>query len=95
MSDPARLTPDDQHQLDAIRRRNTAIDGLTSHVHDFADMMHKLAGTRLPQWITVVLASDLPQPHSFAKGLRRDLTAVTAGLTLPRSTGLVEARSTA
>jgi hypothetical protein len=90
MSDPMRLTPDDQRRLDAIRRRNTAIDALADHVHDFADTMHKLSGTRLPQWIAVVLASDLPQLHSFAKGLQRDLAAVTAGLTLPWSSGPVE-----
>lgn len=48
MSDPAKLKADDQHKLDAIRQRSPALDALTGHVQDFADMMHKLHGTRLP-----------------------------------------------
>ncbi len=33
---------------------------------------------------------DQPHLHSFATGIRRDLDAVTAGLTLPYSSGPVE-----
>ena len=90
MSDPAKLKAEDQQKLDAIRRRSTALDALAGHVHDFADMMHKLHGTLLPQWITAALASDLDPLNSFAKGLQRDLAAVTAGLTLPWNSGAVE-----
>ncbi|MFG2045795.1 transposase, partial [Dactylosporangium sp. NPDC048998] len=90
MSDPAKLKIDDQRKLEAIRRRSPALDALAGHVQDFADMMRKLRGARLPQWIAAVLASDLVQLHSFAKGLQRDLAAVTAGLTLPWSSGAVE-----
>ena len=90
MSDPAKLKAEDQHKLDAIRQRSPALDALTGHVQDFADMMHKLRGTRLPQWIAAVLASDLTQLHSFVKGLQRDIAAVTAGLSLPWSSGAVE-----
>lgn len=53
-------------------------------------MMKNLTGQHLPQWITSVLADDLPPLHSFAGGLQRDLAAVTAGLTLPWSAGRVE-----
>lgn len=90
MSDPAKLKAEDQQKLDAIRQRSTALDALAGHVHDFADMMHKLRGTLLPQWITAVLADDLEQLHSFANGLQRDLAAVTAGLTLHWNSGAVE-----
>jgi transposase len=59
-------------------------------------MMTNLAGTQLLQWIGNVLADDtLPGLRSFATGLQRDLAAVTAGLTLPWSSGAVEGRSTA
>jgi transposase len=34
-----------------------------------------------------VRADDLPALHSFVTGLRHDLAAVTAGLTLPWSNG--------
>ena len=90
MTDPANLKPEDERALDAIRQRSTAIDTLTNHVRDFADMMHKLRGTLLPQWITAASAADLPQLQSFATGLHRDLAAVAAGLTLPWSSGAVE-----
>ncbi|WP_426514500.1 ISL3 family transposase [Dactylosporangium sp. McL0621] len=90
MSDPATIRLEDRHKLDAIRRRSPALDTLAGHVHDFADMMHKLRGDRLPQWIATVLAGDVTELHSFAKGLQRDLAAATAGLTLPWSSGAVE-----
>jgi transposase len=90
MSDPAKLKAEDQHKLDVIRRRSPALDALAGHVQDFADMMHKLRGSRLPQWIATVLASELAELRSFANGLQRDLAAVTAGLTLPWSSGAVE-----
>ncbi len=90
MTEPGKLKPEDQHKLDAIRQRSGALDTLTDHVRDFADMMHKLRGTRLPQWIAAVLGDELPALHSFARGLQRDFDAVTAGLTLPWSSGAVE-----
>jgi hypothetical protein len=42
-----------------------------------------------------VFASDVTELHSFAKGLQRDLAAVTAGLTLPGARERSKARSTA
>lgn len=53
-------------------------------------MLTQLEGDRLPQWIEAVRADDLPSLHAFANGLERDLAAVTAGLTLPWSSGVVE-----
>jgi transposase len=53
-------------------------------------MLAQLEGERLPQWIEAVHADDLPSLQTFANGLERDLAAVTAGLTLPWSSGLVE-----
>lgn len=40
--------------------------------------------------MNAVDADDLPALHSFVRGLRRDFDAVTAGLTLPWSSGPVE-----
>jgi transposase len=61
-----------------------------AHVRDFALMMLQLRGQRLEQWMAAVEADDLPELHSFVTGLRRDQDAVTAGLTLPHSSGKVE-----
>ena len=40
--------------------------------------------------MTAVEASDLPALHAFVRGLRKDLDAVVAGLSLPYSSGLIE-----
>ncbi len=63
---------------------------LAAHVRAFGRMLTQLEGDRLPQWIKAVRADDLPSLHVFANGLERDLAAVTAGLTLPGSSGVVE-----
>ncbi|WUL21218.1 IS5 family transposase [Streptomyces sp. NBC_00353] len=51
---------------------------------------HQLQGERLPEWMEAVRADDLPSLHTFTNGLARDLAAVTAGRTLPWSSGVVE-----
>ncbi|MFF3775800.1 transposase [Streptomyces sp. NPDC002232] len=51
---------------------------------------YQLQGERLPEWIAAVRVDDLPSLHTFVNGLERDLAAVTAGLTLPWSSGVVE-----
>jgi transposase len=53
-------------------------------------MLTQLQGDRLPEWIKAVRGDDLPSLHTFTNGLERDLAAVTAGLTLPWSSGVVE-----
>lgn len=66
------------------------LDALTGHVRTFGKMLTQLQGNHLPQWIKAVRADGLPSLHTFANGLERDLAAVTAGLTLPWSSGVVE-----
>jgi transposase len=41
-----------------------------------------------------VEASDLPAMHVFVRGLRKDLPAVIAGLSLPYSNGPIEGANT-
>jgi transposase len=50
----------------------------------------ELRGERINTWIEQVEADDLPHLHSLATGLRRDLAAVTAGLTEQHNSGPVE-----
>jgi transposase len=64
--------------------------GMHRHLRAFAEMMTGLQGQHLPEWLTKVEADDQPQLHSFTTGIRRDLQAVTNGLTLPHSSGAVE-----
>jgi transposase len=56
-------------------------------------MAHR-RGTELPAWLEAVEAGDLPELRSFAAGIRRDLSAVTNGLTLEHSSGAVEGNVT-
>ena len=44
--------------------------------------------------MTNVDADDLPPLHGFVHGLRMDLPAVVAGLTLPHSNGPIEGANT-
>jgi transposase len=90
LSPPAALTDDELTQLAGIRARCPHLNTLAAHVTSFAEMMTGLHGCRLHQWLADVEADDQPQLHSFATGIRRDLQAVTAGLTLPYSSGPVE-----
>jgi hypothetical protein len=48
----------------------------------------------LEDWMTAVEASDLPALHAFVRGLRKDLDAVVAGLSLPYSNGPIEGTNT-
>jgi transposase len=57
-------------------------------------MMRDLRGDRLPEWISRVHHDDLPHLHRFADGLRYDLDAITAGLTVAWSSGQAEGQNT-
>jgi transposase len=90
MTDPARLDPEDRRQLDAILATGPELARLAGLVRDFAMLMRQLRGRDLEHWMKTVDADDFPALHSFVRGLRRDLDAVTAGLTLSWSSGPVE-----
>jgi hypothetical protein len=51
-------------------------------------------GRRPEAWIAEAIHSDIEELARFARGLQEDLTAVTAGLTLPWSNGPVEGQIT-
>jgi transposase len=53
-------------------------------------MIRDLRGDLLSGWMDRVGDDDLPALRSFVTGLRQDLAAVTAGLTLPWSNGPTE-----
>ena len=90
MTCPGDLDPRDAAKLRRIRRRDPDLDRLTRHVRAFATMMTGRHGDRLDTWITAAEHDTLPPLAAFATNLRRDHDAVTAGLTLPWSSGPVE-----
>ena len=56
----------------------------------FAEILTQRQGERLGDWMRDVQDNGAPALRSFANGLRNDLDAVTAGLTLDYSSGAVE-----
>jgi transposase len=92
---PDHLTDDEKDQLAAILDRSPHLATLDQHVTTFAEIMvNRTGATQLKNWLTAVEADDLPALHSFAKGIDRDLDAVTNGLSLPHSSGAVEGNVT-
>jgi transposase len=88
---PGDLDDRGQQLLAALRASCSQPDRLADHVTSFAKMMTARTGERdLPGWPDRVNADNQPELRSFAAGIRQDLAAVTAGLTLLHSSGVVE-----
>jgi transposase len=85
------LDPRQQELLADVRGHCAQLDRLAEHVTGFAKMMTKRTGEQhLTSWLERVDADDQPELHTFAAGIRQDLAAVTAGLSLPYSSGPTE-----
>jgi transposase len=85
------LGPRQQQLLADLRGHCAQLDRLAEHVTSFAKMMTKRTGQQdLAGWLERVDADDQPELHTFAAGIRHDLAAVTAGLSLPYSSGPTE-----
>ncbi|MGI5147634.1 ISL3 family transposase [Plantactinospora sp. CA-294935] len=87
---PDNLVDRDTGQLRQILDRCPELRSAVELVRSFADMMTHLNGERLTTWITAAEQAALPGISRFATGLTADLAAVTAGLSLPFSSGPVE-----
>jgi len=85
------LDPRQQQLLAGVRGHCSQLDRLAEHVTGFAKMTTKRTGQQhLAGWLERVEADDQPALHTFATGIRQDLDAVTAGLSLPHSSGPTE-----
>jgi hypothetical protein len=63
-------------------------------VREFASLLTHRRGKDLHGWMTAAENADPPALHVFVRGLRKDLPAVVAGLTLPYSNGSAEGVNT-
>jgi transposase len=90
MTEEGRLSPEQRTDLDRVMDSCMELKAVAGHVRNFAQMMAQRRGTQLRPWMHAVEADNLPALHSLIVGLRRDEAAVTAGLTLPWSSGPVE-----
>ncbi|MFB7275539.1 transposase [Streptomyces hydrogenans] len=87
---PTTLSEEDRTGLKEVLARCPELDAAAGHVRDFGGILTDRLGVTLPAWINAVDASRLPGLTGFALHLRRDLDAVTAGLTLDWSSGSIE-----
>jgi transposase len=94
MSRPAELPEHERSHLDELLASCPPLTVLAEHVRAFADLLTTRRGADLENWMIDVEASDLPALHAFVRGLRKDLDAVVAGLSLPYSNGPIEGTNT-
>lgn len=90
LTSPANLAAEEHNTLQQITARCEEINATCTLVRQFADMLCNRRGHNLPAWTALAEASPVRELRSFAAGLRKDWAAVTAGLTLPYSSGPVE-----
>jgi transposase len=90
LTPPGKLTDDNRATLTQITARCEELKATRGLVREFADMLCHRHGEHLEAWATQAEASPVSELRGFAKGLRKDWAAVTAGLTVPYSSGAVE-----
>lgn len=87
---PDSLTEDERAARAAVLGRSPALRSTRDLVSEFAEILTQRRGHQLRGWMQRVDTDGAPALRSFATGLDRDLDAVTAGLTMPYSSGPVE-----
>ena len=94
MTPPDRLPAHQRSHLQELLAACPHLTTLASRVREFAGLLTDRRGEDLDAWMTAVDADDLPALHGFVHGLRMDLPAVVAGLSLPYSNGPTEGVNT-
>ncbi|MGI8450343.1 MAG: ISL3 family transposase [Streptosporangiaceae bacterium] len=92
---PAHLSAADAALLDRLGGQCTELVTAQRLVREFAELVcQRQGGTVLRRWLQEAATSEITPLVSFAAGLRKDLAAVVAGVTLPWSSGVVEGHNT-
>lgn len=94
MSRPANLPAHRRGHLQELLAGCPQLTVMAQRIGEFAGLLTGRRGDDLDAWMTLVDADDLPALHGFVYGLRMDLDAVVAGLTLPYSNGPMEGANT-
>ena len=90
LTPPADLAKDNRAALAQITGRCEELKQAGALVREFADMLCNRRGERLEAWASQAQDSPVSELRGFARGLRTDWAAVTAGLTVSYSSGAVE-----
>ena len=80
----------DRQRLARIAQLHPDLQTAVDLAQDFAVMLRHRLAQRLDAWLERAANSALPAFHGFVAGLRRDYSAVKAGLSLPWSQGQTE-----
>jgi transposase len=81
-----------QTYLDQLCQMDASITRVNRLTQAVLAMVLERRGSDLEAWITAATDSGIDALARFARGLRQDLAAVTAGLTYPRAMGPRKAR---
>jgi transposase len=87
---PLDLTEEEHVALDHMQSVAPEISMAYTMAQDFIGLVRERASERLNAWIERARSSGTAELESFAKGLQQDLSAVTAGISLPWSNGQTE-----
>jgi transposase len=89
---PLDLDEQEQETVLQLRQSHQEVELAYDLVQQFAQMLRNRTGEKLDAWLSLALASQIPELRSFVAGIERDKEAVKAGLTLPTSNGIVEGK---
>lgn len=84
------LTSEDKAALNRMHQTNDKAALAYSLGQQFINMIREQCPELLVAWIDAVLASGIGTLVRFAEGVRQDLAAITAALSLPWSSGQTE-----
>jgi transposase len=87
---PAKRVREAQMYLDQLCAMDAGIARASELSHVFLAIVRERRGADLEAWMAETINSGLEALARFARGLREDLAAVTAGLTLAWSNGVTE-----
>ncbi|MFF3075258.1 transposase [Kitasatospora sp. NPDC057936] len=86
----AGLTADEEVQRKALLAHCHELDTAAGRVTSFAEMLTRLEGERLTDWITEAMTPGPPGISTLAAGLNSDYDAVHAALTTAWNSGPLE-----
>jgi transposase len=87
---PEQYTEEDRQLLEQLTARSPALAEAVALAQGFAGLIRQRQPTQLEPWLRRAAQSALAPFRRFAKGLRADLAAVQAAVTLPWSQGPIE-----
>ena len=87
---PENMTEDEQRLLVLLRQAHPAFAQASTLAQDFARLLRARQPERLEAWVQQAATSSLVVFRRLAKSFQRDYAAITAGVTLPWSSGPVE-----